>query len=112
MRHPTRPVPGRPDRCRPPVADQPWPRRLLAAGVALLTGLALAVAAPPSGPASAAPAFNYAEALQKSLLFYEAQQSGRLPDWNRVSWRGDSALTDGADAGWTSPAVDTTPATT
>ncbi|MEO3821043.1 glycoside hydrolase family 9 protein [Plantactinospora sp. B24E8] len=49
---------------------------------------------------TAAPAdFNYAEALQKSLLFYEAQQSGRLPDWNRVSWRGDSALTDGADVG-------------
>ncbi len=42
---------------------------------------------------------NYAEALQKSILFYEAQQSGKLPDWNRVSWRGDSALTDGADNG-------------
>ncbi|WP_442932451.1 glycoside hydrolase family 9 protein [Micromonospora sp. NBC_01699] len=52
-----------------------------------------------SGTAVAAPAYNYAEALQKSLYFYEAQQSGRLPDWNRVSWRGDSALTDGADAG-------------
>ncbi|MEU7802387.1 glycoside hydrolase family 9 protein [Micromonospora arborensis] len=96
MRHPTRPVPGR---FRPPATDQPWPRRLLAAGVALFAGLALAVAAPPSAPASAAPAFNYAEALQKSLFFYEAQQSGRLPDWNRVSWRGDSALTDGADVG-------------
>ncbi|MBM7493279.1 chitodextrinase [Micromonospora luteifusca] len=96
MRHPTRPVPGR---FRPPATDQPWPRRLLAAGVALFAGLALAVAAPPSGPASAAPAFNYAEALQKSLFFYEAQQSGRLPDWNRVSWRGDSALTDGANVG-------------
>ncbi|MGI5522595.1 glycoside hydrolase family 9 protein [Micromonospora sp. CA-259024] len=96
MRHPTRPVPGR---FRPPATDQPWPRRLLAAGVALFAGLALAVAAPPSRPASAAPAFNYAEALQKSLLFYEAQQSGRLPDWNRVSWRGDSALTDGSDVG-------------
>ncbi|MFF0173430.1 glycoside hydrolase family 9 protein [Micromonospora profundi] len=97
MRHLTGPSTGHPGRS--PVADQPWPRRLLAAGVALLTGLSLAVAAPPAGPASAAPAFNYAEALQKSLLFYEAQQSGRLPDWNRVSWRGDSALTDGADAG-------------
>ncbi|MEO3930713.1 glycoside hydrolase family 9 protein [Micromonosporaceae bacterium B7E4] len=51
-----------------------------------------------SAPApAAAPAFNYAEALQKSLYFYEAQQSGTLPDWNRVSWRGDSALTDGSD---------------
>ncbi len=43
--------------------------------------------------------FNYAEALQKSLFFYEAQQSGELPDWNRVSWRADSALGDGSDVG-------------
>ncbi|WP_444950480.1 glycoside hydrolase family 9 protein [Micromonospora ureilytica] len=99
MRHLTRPFSGQPGRS--PAADQPWPRRLLTIGVALLTGASLAVTAPPSGSASAAPAatYNYAEALQKSLLFYEAQQSGRLPDWNRVSWRGDSALTDGASAG-------------
>ncbi|AZQ61593.1 PKD domain-containing protein [Flammeovirga pectinis] len=43
--------------------------------------------------------FNYGEALQKSLFFYEAQQSGELPEWNRVSWRDDSALMDGADVG-------------
>ncbi|GGS88331.1 endoglucanase [Planobispora rosea] len=49
--------------------------------------------------ASAAAEFNYAEALQKSIWFYEAQQSGKLPSWNRVSWRGDSALDDGKDAG-------------
>ncbi|GAB2959952.1 glycoside hydrolase family 9 protein [Nonomuraea fastidiosa] len=49
--------------------------------------------------AQAAPAFAYGEALQKSLWFYEAQQSGRLPDWNRVSWRGDSGLDDGKDVG-------------
>ncbi len=42
---------------------------------------------------------NYAEALQKSLFFYEAQRSGRLPSDNRVAWRGDSALHDGADSG-------------
>lgn len=52
------------------------------------------------GPAAhAAPAFAYGEALQKSLWFYEAQQSGDLPDWNRVSWRGDSGMNDGKDAG-------------
>ncbi|MEV4842304.1 glycoside hydrolase family 9 protein [Micromonospora matsumotoense] len=85
-------------------------RRLLAAGVALTSGLALAVSTLPL-TAGAAPTvaeraevagtgmFNYPEALQKSLLFYEAQQSGKKPSWNRVSWRGDSALTDGADAG-------------
>ncbi len=44
-------------------------------------------------------AFNYGEALQKSILFYEAQRSGKLPTTNRVSWRGDSALNDGADVG-------------
>ncbi|GIH76002.1 glycoside hydrolase family 9 protein [Planobispora longispora] len=59
-----------------------------------------AVASAASGPsASAAATFNYGEALQKSIWFYEAQQSGKLPSWNRVSWRGDSALDDGKDAG-------------
>ncbi|WP_156152249.1 glycoside hydrolase family 48 protein [Flammeovirga sp. OC4] len=43
--------------------------------------------------------FNYGEALQKSLFFYEAQQSGKLPEWNRVTWRDDSALDDGSDVG-------------
>ncbi len=42
---------------------------------------------------------DYAEALQKSILFYEAQQSGKLPEWNRVEWRGDAALEDGSDVG-------------
>ena len=41
--------------------------------------------------------FNYGEALQKSLLFYELQRSGDLPEETRCNWRGDSALTDGAD---------------
>ncbi len=43
--------------------------------------------------------FNYGEALQKSILFYEAQQSGPIPDWNRLNWRGDSAMNDGSDVG-------------
>ncbi len=43
--------------------------------------------------------FNYGEALQKSLFFYEAQQSGKLPAWNRVTWRDDSALDDGSGVG-------------
>jgi endoglucanase len=43
--------------------------------------------------------FNYGEALQKSLFFYEAQRSGDLPAGNRVNWRGDSGMTDGADVG-------------
>ena len=41
--------------------------------------------------------FNYVEALQKSLFFYEAQRSGDLPASNRINWRGDSGMTDGSD---------------
>ena len=37
--------------------------------------------------------------LQKSLYFYDAQKSGKLPDSFRVPWRGDSALKDGSDVG-------------
>ena len=43
--------------------------------------------------------YNYGEALQKSLLFYELQRSGDLPDATRCNWRGDSCLKDGADVG-------------
>ncbi len=43
--------------------------------------------------------YNYGEALQKSLLFYELQRSGDLPENVRCNWRGDSALKDGSDAG-------------
>ncbi len=46
---------------------------------------------------AAASDYNYAEALQKSIYFYESQRSGDLPDNNRVEWRGDSGLQDGAD---------------
>ncbi|ESO99347.1 hypothetical protein LOTGIDRAFT_113640, partial [Lottia gigantea] len=38
--------------------------------------------------------YNYAEVLEKSILFYEAQRSGKLPANNRIPWRGDSALSD------------------
>ncbi len=69
----------------------------LIAAVSLVLPLVTGVG--PAAPAHAAPAFNYGEALQKSLWFYEAQQSGDLPAWNRVSWRGDSGLNDGKDVG-------------
>lgn len=42
---------------------------------------------------------DYATALTKSLLYYEAQRSGKLPSDQRVQWRGDSGLQDGKDAG-------------
>ena len=43
--------------------------------------------------------FNYGEALQKSILFYDLQRSGDLPDNFRCNWRGDSCLKDGSDVG-------------
>lgn len=44
--------------------------------------------------------FNYGEALQKSLMFYELQRSGDLDENNdRTNWRGDSGMNDGADVG-------------
>ncbi|KAK6156120.1 hypothetical protein DH2020_010368 [Rehmannia glutinosa] len=42
---------------------------------------------------------DYGAALTKSLLYFEAQRSGKLPTDQRVQWRGDSALNDGKDAG-------------
>ncbi|MCH5208118.1 MAG: glycoside hydrolase family 9 protein [Oscillospiraceae bacterium] len=44
--------------------------------------------------------YNYAEALQKSVLFYELQRSGNIDERTiRTNWRGDSGMNDGADAG-------------
>ena len=43
--------------------------------------------------------FAYGEVLQKSLLFYEANRSGKLPEDQRLKWRRDSTLKDGADVG-------------
>ncbi|MFZ5988341.1 MAG: glycoside hydrolase family 9 protein [Bacillota bacterium] len=46
--------------------------------------------------------FNYGEALQKSILFYEAQCSGPASTSgisSRISWRGDAQMTDGQKEG-------------
>ncbi|KAL6848549.1 hypothetical protein ACP4OV_021843 [Aristida adscensionis] len=48
--------------------------------------------------ANTATAFDYADALDKAILFFEAQRSGKLPPGQRVTWRGDSAVADGAAA--------------
>ncbi|XP_074306111.1 endoglucanase 14-like [Silene latifolia] len=42
---------------------------------------------------------DYRDALTKSLLYYEAQRSGKLPSNQRVAWRGNSGLKDGQAAG-------------
>ncbi|KAI9481618.1 MAG: family 9 glycosyl hydrolase [Benjaminiella poitrasii] len=43
------------------------------------------------------PSAEYVNLLSKSILFYEAQRSGKLPENNRIPWRNDSALNDGVD---------------
>ncbi|KAL0688178.1 hypothetical protein Bca4012_087855 [Brassica carinata] len=40
-------------------------------------------------------ALDYGDALNKSNLFFEGQRSGKLPVNQRVTWRADSALSDG-----------------
>jgi endoglucanase len=73
--------------------------KILALGAAVtvalgvLAGITTTTATAP--PAQAA-TFNYGEVLQKSFFFYEAQQSGPKPAWNRVGWRGDSGMSDAA----------------
>ncbi|MGC1374661.1 MAG: glycoside hydrolase family 9 protein, partial [Anaerolineales bacterium] len=60
-------------------------------GLTILTVLAAAVSL--ALPGRAAPAFNYAEALQKTILFYEAQRSGKLSTSSiptRFTWKTDS----------------------
>ncbi|KAL9444973.1 hypothetical protein AB3S75_018048 [Citrus x aurantiifolia] len=42
--------------------------------------------------------FDYKDALGKSIIFLEAQRSGRLPPRHRPAWRGDSGLEDGKQA--------------
>lgn len=55
---------------------------------------------------AAASNYNYAEALQKSMFFYEVQQAGIIPEWNEVTWRADSMVkedgtpSDIVDGGW------------
>ena len=50
--------------------------------------------------ADAAFSANYAEALQKSIYFYECQQAGPLPEWNRVEWKGNPTADDEIKGGW------------
>ncbi|EPB90432.1 hypothetical protein HMPREF1544_02798 [Mucor circinelloides 1006PhL] len=51
----------------------------------------------PSNPPGVTGNVHYANLMNNSLWFYEAQRSGNLPANNRVPWRSDSALKDGSD---------------
>lgn len=77
-------------------------KRILSAATALsLAFCALAFDDGQKQSANAAQSdMPYAQALQMSLFFYECQQAGNLPEWNRVSWRDDATTDDFIDGGW------------
>ncbi|KAI6686039.1 hypothetical protein NL676_031952 [Syzygium grande] len=81
------------------MARNAFPSPSPAASPALLRASALAILLllHPLRPAAAG--HDYFDALHKSILFFEGQRSGRLPPDQRVGWRRDSALHDGATAG-------------
>jgi endoglucanase len=72
---------------------------LVAAVIGSIAAVPIAVAATSSGAAAATGAFNYGEALQKSIYFYDEQRVGTLPAGNRVNWRADALVDDGKDVG-------------
>ena len=71
-----------------------------AAFLSAVTMLAGSMQLVPVATVSAEGKYDYAKALQMSLYFYECQQAGHLPEWNRVEWRGDSNVDDVVDGGW------------
>ena len=79
--------------------------------IALVAGLAMCAAAavtplqsvvsqPMEASAAASSEYNYGEALQKSMFFYQVQQCGILPEWNEVTWRADCMTNDPTPGGW------------
>lgn len=70
-----------------------------AIGLMLAVSVSIVSSFVPKTETFAASAYNYGEALQKSIMFYEFQRSGVLPDDQRDNWRGDSGLKDGSDVG-------------
>ncbi|VAI49546.1 unnamed protein product [Triticum turgidum subsp. durum] len=76
----------------------PWLRAALLLVLAVLLAAVAAAEGSKSGSGDGK-AHNYEEALRKSLLYFEAQRSGRLPHGQRVPWRDHSGLTDGLEQG-------------
>lgn len=78
----------------------------MASALALSAGMMTCFPTEKAVNAKAEVEVNYAEALQKSMFFYEVQQAGILPEWNSVSWRADSMVkedgtpSDIIDGGW------------
>ncbi|KAJ1281978.1 hypothetical protein BS78_03G014500 [Paspalum vaginatum] len=63
-------------------------------GMAAVLGLAMVLAAA-AQVACVAAGHDYGKALSKSILYFEAQRSGRLPASQRIAWRANSGLLDG-----------------
>ncbi|WP_455249454.1 glycoside hydrolase family 9 protein [Ruminococcus sp.] len=72
----------------------------ISAVVLAFTGSAAAIPAVTAAAEESTSTYNYGEALQKSMFFYEVQQSGVKPDWNEVSWRADCMTNDYVPGGW------------
>ena len=75
--------------------------------ISLLLSLVACSLVPQSGSEGSSPlggsskaTYNYGEALQKAIMFYEFQMSGKLPTTKRNNWRGDSGLGDLVQGGW------------
>ncbi|KAG2719016.1 hypothetical protein I3843_03G238500 [Carya illinoinensis] len=66
----------------------------LLAFVVIAVPIIIAKSLPKHKPDSRPPD-KYSVALQKALLFFNAQKSGKLPKQNGIAWRGDSGLSDG-----------------
>lgn len=75
------------------------PHALKVCSVTVLTAVLSAAAftgvvSPVNKAQAAVPVYNYAEALQKSLYFYDAEKSGPGITGGRLEWRGDSETAD------------------
>lgn len=77
-------------------------RKLFLWGVGIIVGCAflagfvtLIVKTIPRKHPSKPPPDNYTVALNRALMFFNAQRSGRLPKHNNVTWRGNSGMRDG-----------------
>ncbi|XP_077869188.1 endoglucanase E-4-like [Saccoglossus kowalevskii] len=66
----------------------------IAAAIFILSIIIAVVVATSGDTVSLKTSYDYSEVIHKSILFYEAQRSGVLPETNRIPYRGDSALDD------------------
>ncbi|CAN6224353.1 unnamed protein product [Urochloa humidicola] len=86
-------------RARPASGTRRAAALLLLLLLLLATAAAAAAAVGIGGEEEEETEVDYGAALSKSLLYFEAQRSGRLPHNQRVAWRGHSGLTDGLQQG-------------